>query len=114
MRMSDWSADGVAADVGDAAFGRARRRKAVWVYLRGQAAPGCIELFAIDGKLRRQAKQLKIVFACHALHRDGLAAAASSFFVGVGKFTPLVKPFRSEEPRVGKECGSTLKFRWSP
>src|SRR3546814_11630748 len=27
---------------------------------------------------------------------------------------PLRKPFRSEERRVGKECGSTCRSRWSP
>src|SRR3546814_20473849 len=28
--------------------------------------------------------------------------------------TPVYQPWRSEERRVGQECGSTRKFRWSP
>src|SRR3546814_16789100 len=32
----------------------------------------------------------------------------------VGRFDPVHLDHRSEERRVGKECASTCRFRWSP
>src|SRR3546814_4658599 len=48
---------------------------------------------------------------CDAPHRDGPAA-----WIGAsGRVsTPAVRLSRSEERRVGKECVSTCRSRWSP
>src|SRR3546814_14311987 len=48
----------------------------------------------------------------------GWLAAALVAFLSVGTFynnyALIVMPMRSEERRVGKECVSTCRFRWSP
>src|SRR3546814_1076936 len=47
---------------------------------------------------------------------DGIAKDYAEFANGIGikAFTPIPISGRSEERRVGKECVSTCRSRWSP
>src|SRR3546814_10925237 len=44
----------------------------------------------------------------------GLIDAAFLIGVGIAMLFAFANPFRSEERRVGKECVSTCRSRWSP
>src|SRR3546814_11888014 len=46
------------------------------------------------------------IYACEALHRAGISPRRLALNVRGGR--------RSEERRVGKECVSTCRSRWSP
>src|SRR3546814_11559478 len=43
-----------------------------------------------------------------------LPSGALSDVIGKKRVMVIGGLFRSEEPRVGKECGSTCRSRWSP
>src|SRR3546814_19879443 len=99
MRISDWSSDVCSSDLGAA------------------APDGAVAAF--DGELRRKTRR-----------SDGwtVARAVSDQFFSFVVFVllaHLLSPadigifamayvFRSEERRVGKECVSTCRSRWSP
>src|SRR3546814_6075482 len=94
MRISDWSSDvcssdlAVAVEQGDAAavgFGDLARQR--------QAKAGAVA----PGRIKRQQRV--------GQHRFVHAAAAIKH---------IDAPVRSEERRVGKECVSTCRSRWSP
>src|SRR3546814_13892664 len=67
---------------------------------------------------------LQLVVAAIALGIAALATLAipyqfkemidSGFIAGGGNVAPHFRLFRSEERRVGKECVSTCRSRWSP
>src|SRR3546814_9766760 len=46
---------------------------------------------------------------CCQVHQSGIAASCLTRLLGPARSTP-----RSEERRVGKECVSTCRSRWSP
>src|SRR3546814_7700106 len=52
--------------------------------------------------------------------RGGVLVAAAERYglpihaIGIGETIDDLRPFRSEERRVGKECVSTCRYRWSP
>src|SRR3546814_15088838 len=45
---------------------------------------------------------------------NSLSSAAAELGLKVAKAGPMTRAGRSEERRVGKECVSTLRSRWSP
>src|SRR3546814_11287349 len=101
MRISDWSSDVCSSDLTD--------------------TPGAIDAGvprAIDAMLRDWASEKTRGDFVATL--DALDAAARSA-TGKGlaallpdRRAPVVAAFRSEERRVGKECVSTCRSRWSP
>src|SRR3546814_8280726 len=49
------------------------------------------------------------------IERDETVESELERVVGVGRMKPVAhRPHRSEERRVGKECVSTCRSRWSP
>src|SRR3546814_3361783 len=86
MRISDWSSDVCSSDL---AFRRQILRKLLGRLFEARRQPG--ELFVDD------------IFVDHDLGRLGFLYLQF-----------LVDQVRSEERRVGKECVSTCRSRWSP
>src|SRR3546814_17828553 len=88
MRISDWSSDVCSSDLDEARSMRVYR----WLHRRTAAdpGPGC------------------------AAHCDKAGAVHDYFLLLAAR--PEVRPQagRSEERRVGKECVSTCRSRWSP
>src|SRR3546814_18643013 len=117
MRISDWSSDVCSSDLfqpppydpfggsrtfvvvfAEAAFGPAQHRP----YSRDQQTVG--KGFGdVIVRAHRKAERFVqlIVFGCEEYHRDG-------------RFLAQATQQRSEERRVGKECVSTCRSRWSP
>src|SRR3546814_12930984 len=99
MRISDWSSDVCSSDLG-------RRRD--------------IPLLAV-GTTVEEIRRIGI--AADSFGSKGIDAVYAGWHVvtleladrlaGASRF-PLQVPFRSEERRVGKECVSTCRSRWSP
>src|SRR3546814_18852262 len=103
MRISDWSSDVCSSDL----FGT------VW---------GIMSAFISIGNVKQAALATVAPGIAEALIATamGLVAAipaviASNFFTrGVDRLDSRFQVFRSEERRVGKECVSTCRSRWSP
>src|SRR3546814_18888134 len=95
MRISDWSSDVCSSDLGDQRI----RRSAQFVELR---LPGRALQIDDDAALVAvEAGEIGIVLA------DEMRARLAGDIAGRGLD-------RSEERRVGKECVSTCRSRWSP
>src|SRR3546814_3724839 len=92
MRISDWSSDVCSSDLGDLAVLLSR------IAIQ-QRIPGTIPA---DDPLAED-----IISLAGSLHPD---QAQLFYSVAVHSRQEL----RSEERRVGKECVSTCRFRWSP
>src|SRR3546814_14223488 len=97
MRISDWSSDVCSSDLRGA--GIAARLDPVGHDSIGRAVQ------AVDA-LDRQRFGADAVDMC--AHRDEAIAKIDDFGFARGVFE------RSEERRVGKECVSTCRSRWSP
>src|SRR3546814_17544770 len=99
MRISDWSSDVCSSDLG------------------GKIAPDALRIGAVlrtradrDGNVCRQKEEIPI--PCDA-------APAARCWTRERPLSPAalpgpVAPARSEERRVGKECVSPCRSRWSP
>src|SRR3546814_11810471 len=87
MRISDWSSDVCSSDLSDAIpHGAARMRRITWI-----ATLCCLAATA-------PAADVHLLTAAHIHTSDPEQPQAE----------------RSEERRVGKECVSTCRSRWSP
>src|SRR3546814_7921595 len=61
-------------------------------------------------------------FLCHSIEKtwgtilriDPMGKSSANSQYGIPPSNPFVKSDRSEERRVGKECVSTCRSRWSP
>src|SRR3546814_16100425 len=103
MRISDWSSDVCSSDL--------------LARLTDGAPNGSGEIFL--AKVRQQvlarAREPDSPYGLECPTRepvDGLIEAAQTFATGIAR---ILEPFkRSEERRVGKECVSTCRSRWSP
>src|SRR3546814_13013200 len=101
MRISDWSSDVCSSDLivrsgvltSVHAFATDPERGFFILILLALAIGGSLTLFAIRAP---------------ALEAGGLFAPISR------EGAMVVNNLRSEERRVGKECVSTCRFRWSP
>src|SRR3546814_18773371 len=98
MRISDWSSDVCSSDL----LGRALSGRRNLVLTRGGRVPfaGMEAAASVDAALR-------------AAEEDG---AGELCVIGGAQVYALTLPLatRSEERRVGKECVSTCRSRWSP
>src|SRR3546814_8333096 len=127
MRISDWSSDGCSSDLGEIDISKQAIGTVIvsatlivlqyLVFARTQ----------IGRKLRATAEDRQMAQAVGipaylliaatfglgtALAGVAGALLANQFFVSPTGGIPL--SIRSEERRVGKECFSTCRFRWSP
>src|SRR3546814_4494885 len=111
MRISDWSSDVCSSDLPTRAHRRICRllSRAIWLRrARRRFDPG------YAGGLSRKRPRL------HALAREimsgeGGRSEGKSLLSAEEELGELpVEPIRSEERRVGKECVSTCRSRWSP
>src|SRR3546814_15221212 len=97
MRISDWSSDVCSSDLAYEVLGAQRNTKILGIFTR---------LWKRDGKPGYLAFQPR-VWGC--LDRN----LAHPALVPVRQWFDANLP-RSEERRVGKECVSTCRSRWSP
>src|SRR3546814_12902758 len=98
MRISDWSSDVCSSDLTSATEADIAGNLTV----HGVTRPVTIKAEFTGQGANPMTKAATVGFVGRTqIHR-------SEF--GVGKFVPMV---RSEERRVGKECGSTCRSRWS-
>src|SRR3546814_19282660 len=99
MRISDWISDVCSSDL------------TPLLMPNGEAIshPNFVRLETIAGR----ASNLR--YMRQAMDRyDGVDQPASGMPQGDQQFDHLIKHFRSEEHRAGKECVSTVRSRWSP
>src|SRR3546814_14579037 len=98
MRISDWSSDVCSSDL--AAAGGTLALVADGDLIRLDVAARRLELLVDEDEL--------------SLRRERMQATANPFPRGYAKLYVDHVEQRSEERRVGKECVSTCRSRWSP
>src|SRR3546814_9397796 len=91
MRISDWSSDVCSSDLGPA-----------WLFICQYRLP--------FGLMRAGVQPWTSTIATSV--GAAIPVAGLMWLMGVGPF--LMVQLRSEERRVGKECVSTCRYRWSP
>src|SRR3546814_12975580 len=103
MRISDWSSDVCSSDL------RVRRETRDLVVRRFNAGlEARTSMEQAEGSVETAEAQLAAIDEAIGLNRNALAA-----LIGAGPDRGL-SITRSEERRVGKECVSTCRSRWSP
>src|SRR3546814_18486453 len=95
MRISDWSSDVCSSDL--------RRFALHYIQCLRQQALSCVEGFAL---LERRLEQYALAPLLGVCRHTAQGPAVSDQRNNHGQ--------RSEERRVGKECVSTCRSRWSP
>src|SRR3546814_15536755 len=102
MRISDWSSDVCSSDLqfADRQFHLAQERD--------DSQPGRI------GKSAKNIEQLSHDMGYKAFFISGQRGATPLFPAARRNEVPRTGRIRSEERRVGKECVSTCRSRWSP
>src|SRR3546814_18406817 len=90
MRISDWSSDVCSSDL-----------------------PLMIALLLAEVALERVTKQTELLIDDGVAHSH-LSIRVFCFFGAVDSPSVSRRAWRSEERRVGKECVSTCRSRWSP
>src|SRR3546814_9790849 len=101
MRISDWSSDVCSSDLGLDRIGGEGASDRVARQRSGQAGQGCV-----GGRSERAAATV----AFWQITTDGVKKCVSICSISICRR----KILRSEERRVGKECVSTCRSRWSP
>src|SRR3546814_15052080 len=97
MRISDWSSDVCSSDL-------VTSGAAIWTSAAG--ATSDIGAYAVAGSgLAADSHNYNVTFAQDAANATALAIDPRALTVTAD---------RSEERRVGKECVSTCRSRWSP
>src|SRR3546814_2605348 len=95
MRISDWSSDVCSSDL-------------AWVEWGGRSVAldtsGVVELERFDGVYQGERRLL--------VSARGMSSSDGDRLVRSARLS--IRPDRSEERRVGKECVSTCRSRWSP
>src|SRR3546814_13628130 len=120
MRIRYWSSDGCSSDLAAAEdFVADRAVHRIRIILR-------VRLGEVDADLHRPARFDRIEAAEQALarrhHVDEVLEHRAQFALGAHRLDPFgvaaavgrTDAQRSEERRVGKECVSTCRSRWSP
>src|SRR3546814_17739447 len=96
MRISDWSSDVCSSDL-NAVRGR---------MLRAEVDRVVLDFRIAQRRVRRVGHMVQLFqIVGHQALSSGLAAP--------WPWSAFTEPGRSEERRVGKECGSTCRSRWS-
>src|SRR3546814_11267399 len=120
MRISDWSSDVCSSDLRLVLDGRVDgvERQLLVRIERGQiveidAVPHRFGIVEIDLDQLGQRKITLAVARRANLALDGVAGAQAIFADLVRRHVNVIGT-RSEERRVGKECVSTCRSRWSP
>src|SRR3546814_13762773 len=108
MRISDWSSDVCSSDLATTAF------TAKWLVPRVSRFQAMhpdvdLRLHASDDTVDVGASGVDIAIRYGRGPYPGLTSTP----LIADQFSPVVNP-RSEERRVGKECVSTCRSRWSP
>src|SRR3546814_4302211 len=104
MRISDWSSDVCSSDLAEAG-------KLLSFYWGG----ALVGRFVGSGLLRVVSPGLLLATAaCGALALIGVSVSTTGTLSGYSLLAVGLMNSRSEESRVGKECGSTCRSRWSP
>src|SRR3546814_12715166 len=98
MRISDWSSDVCSSDLG--------RRAGLLVPVNGDA----VHLEHLDHRLVNLDQLVLCSFRLELNLEQELTATAQR---GLERLPAAVAHARSEERRVGKECVSTCRSRWS-
>src|SRR3546814_15818121 len=98
MRISDWSSDVCSSDLQQQRANRPQDRKKL--HLPG-VTPGAFALTLAERDTQHTAKQ------------RGDAPVEQEFDDDAWSGPEFYRTPRSEERRVGKECGSTCRSRWS-
>src|SRR3546814_16707969 len=107
MRISDWSSDVCSSDLSRQDPGAAAQdglRRAAGPHGRPVARPGAADLGAARGLGKTIQKEFWLM--------DETVAARIKQEIDDNQVVLFMK--RSEERRVGKECVSTCRSRWSP
>src|SRR3546814_10098326 len=118
MRISDWSSDVCSSDL----FGSEISTNAANYYTMGikgrfdetrigddhKLTDAMYKVIEADGDSFREKEEAALIALNERLRDDYVADCAR----GVMRWNQIIK--RSEERRVGKECVSTCRSRWSP
>src|SRR3546814_14730121 len=112
MRISDWSSDVCSSDLESTV--RASDKRVQFVGLEAYEQAGGVvlrDLFQHD-----DGGWLQDVALLDHLVTEKLPAEAEQVAAEGWKWIEVATefPYRSDERRVGKECGSTCRSRWSP
>src|SRR3546814_12385305 len=105
MRISDWSSDVCSSDLG----GNAQLGQAVPALVEGLAHATLAAHAAQEGHAVELPLQVVVPLVVNALQAAGVAVALLTH-----QRAAVRAAVRSEERRVGKECVSTCRSRWSP
>src|SRR3546814_4017053 len=112
MRIMDWSSDVCSSDL---ASGRVNIPDAWQAYARHVGSRRCSR--PCSGRMDLELDDMKIAIIGLGNMGGGMAANLAKAGHEVAAFdlseTALAKAVRSEERRVGKECVSTCRSRWS-
>src|SRR3546814_14191579 len=105
MRISDWSSDVCSSDLADQVAQKITADSA------GNTADRCLGKALIAG--------FRVCRACSRQQHCAHSTCAQKFLINSHPLFPLFssrmpRGDRSEERRVGKECVSTCRSRWSP
>src|SRR3546814_14159119 len=103
MRISDWSSDVCSSDLADLVAGIAR--------VSGTYAGSALRNASYDKQVATEnaVRNFKIIVIRYLMDRKKSLAQ----YLAVAHQIVIVA-WRSEERRVGKECVSTCRSRWSP
>src|SRR3546814_13912671 len=105
MRISDWSSDVCSSDLAGSGIAMLETEQSLW---RDEEMAAAFRL--LD-------RILLAFFSIEYLLRFWTAGEVAAWRSWRGRLVWLARPwhlFRSEERRVGKECVSTCRSRWSP
>src|SRR3546814_19634734 len=119
MRISDWSSDVCSSDLkqydprnigiyGCSAGGLLTAQSVAWLIDKKLPLPGAIAMLCEGGAYWTEGDSSRMVYDTSAS-----TMATNPYFNGTSPVDPLVFPARSKERRVGKECVSTCRSRWS-
>src|SRR3546814_16821077 len=110
MRISDWSSDVCSSDL-FIAWLRSYPRQRKWAYLGVGLLPFVVSALNLDAALISWAGWPGYAKGIVLSLLDTLALAI--LVTSAGPFRKLPLAGRAEERRVGKECVSTCRSRWS-
>src|SRR3546814_20008795 len=104
MRISDWSSDVCSSDLDSLIIFRDTGK------LDDQATLDLMRLMRAAGAMKGEADYYEYA---NSAYMKGLPGEAKAV-IDEGIAKKMLNPGRSEERRVGKECVSTCRSRWSP